>query len=296
MRTNHLIATSAAFALGCLLHGGRAQATTIGFDPDGSAAGNDPYQVSTFDYLPGNALFKSIGSLLSNKSGQPAQHFVQARLGNLLDANGDEVPVVGLGSTFEITVVVGFDASVNVSGLSMDYSLASSPNINFFKIYYDSIPDASDLLGTGFSDGTLILSGSLIEGYGTFLRNTGTDRLFDSFGTDNYAGKQTKRGTGAGDFTIDIATWDPNFFVNLNAGYLEFFNTSNITPFNQANPSARFYNGSNTFVPNLGLINGDGTDFQSQADANASFFVPEPSAVAVTLLGGLVAAARRRRR
>jgi hypothetical protein len=62
---------------------------------------------------------------------------------------------------------------------------------------------------------------------------------------------------------------------------------STVTPFNQANPSQRFFHWFGTnIIPNLGALNGNGADFQSQNDANASF-TPEPSSL-VLALGGAV--------
>jgi len=75
-------------------------------------------------------------------------------------------------------------------------------------------------------------------------------------------------------------------------------NASDITPFAQQNPSHRFSDGTNpTVVPNLGNENGLGPDFQTQADANASFdVVPEPASILLASLGviGLAVVARRR--
>ena len=85
---------------------------------------------------------------------------------------------------------------------------------------------------------------------------------------------------------------------------LSFFNTSQVTPFLQVDPSARFSsNGiaNGDVVANRGAVNGvTGPDFQFQADANTSFqvsAVPEPETYALMLGGlGLIGFVARRRR
>jgi hypothetical protein len=71
------------------------------------------------------------------------------------------------------------------------------------------------------------------------------------------------------------------------------FNSSLVTPFNQASPSALFVGSPGAappdVIPNIGTINGvNGADFQFQADANLSFTpssVPEPASIIQASLG-----------
>jgi len=282
--------------------------TIISFDPDG--AGPDPVvQVASMDFKTGNSLYKGIGSLLTN--GTPAVvHYAQASVDGLLDANGNLINVPGLAQPggFQLTMVLGFAANANISGTATSYSLAAG-GPNFFELWYNPARVASDLLGTGFDSSAgagskLILSGALTDASGGFFRSTGNPVLLDQFGADNYAGLNTVRVSGGGQYTVQVNGTDPTFFDAQLPSQLSFVltNASDITPFRQTDPSQRFSDGvAPTVIPLLAPVNGQGADFQAQADANASFDVPpvtpEPSSIVLATIGmiGLGFVARRRR-
>lgn len=269
-----------------------AQATvSFTFDPDGvgGVAGAD---VSTFDFAPGNALADQV--LLGSPVLLPGTQFnlyYQARLNIIQNSGGNPVFAHGLNVPGEITVVAGFREVVNstdISGANVTTSFGLVPGApNFLKFYYDPTPDANNLAGTGFDDGTLILDAGITSNTGGFTVNTAATPLpFDNFGANNYGGVTSVIGAGAVTLTASISFLDPTFFTSgLPAANLviALFNSSNITPFSQVDPSGLFSPdgivGGPTITPGIGALNGvSGPDFQFQADANASFdIVPEPA-------------------
>ena len=162
-----------------------------------------------------------------------------------------------------------------------------SPN-SFFEIYYNPAVVASDLAGTGFNVGTLILAASpdpTLPNSGNFalaLNGSGNPIIapFDQFNPVNYPDIQTVTGAGSASLGGDVSSFDPAFF-ETNLAQLSF-DTSNITPFLQTDPSMLFVGSSGggppNVTPNIGTINGvNGTDFQFQADANSAFTAAPPT-------------------
>jgi hypothetical protein len=318
-----------------ILAGGRnadASNITFSFDPDGAGSGVAARDVTTFDFWPGNALADN--ALLGSPALLPGTVFdlyFQAVLNGISDASGS--PTVAQftgGSTTagffdmagivaipqgQITVVAGFTEIVTGTSVAGDGDVTSSfalaggglQTVNFVKLYYDGAATstvADDLAGTGFDDGTLILDAIVTRNSGSFAVDvqSGTGNLFDGVGADDYGGLTSVKGSGGVELTAQVLSFDPTFF---GAGFsmpglvtLALVNTSNITPFDQVNPSMLFspdgIAGGATITPNLGDINGSPTmgvapfDFQFQSDANASFqIVPEPSSLLLCGLGAL---------
>jgi len=153
---------------------------------------------------------------------------------------------------------------------------------------------ANNLAGTGFNAGTLILQASpsvTSPSIGIFSLSTGTGgapvvQPLDQFGSTNHnLGENTVSGSGSAMISADVTYLNPNFFQTPVSQIS--FNTSLVTPFDQASPSAKFTDfpgvGNPDVTPNLGSINGDnGRSFQFEADPNLSFVIaaiPEPSSI-----------------
>jgi len=294
----------AAWAAGVGVDGSVARADFITFDPDGA---NNPNgtgslapipNVTGFDYSVGN--FLGQGLVTARNAWTPTnpttfQVYYQAALAGLINTTGTFAPT-GLNSTYEITAVASFTAVVtNVSGNSLTFAVApaASQTNSFLRFFYDqnTATFANNLNGTGFNDGTQILTSNPFASptsTGNFTSSTQPPpALFDAFAPDNYSGKQSVAGNGSDVFTANNVNTNAAFFVSPALSSVSY-NTSLVLPFSGTNPSGLFTGlgpGGITITPSLGNTNGvSGPDYQFQADANIfPNTVPEPASM--TLLG-----------
>jgi hypothetical protein len=292
-----------------------AVAVPITINPD--AGGPDPaVSVQSLDFKEGNSL--SVGVIPAGGPpvpGVPFANYFQTSLSNFVDpTTNNPVPGLGLNSAYEWTMVAGFnEVATSITTPVPGQSLATfafspgGPAPNYLEFWYDPTPDANPLLGTGFNDGTLVLSASVQRLSGTFLTNlppaaggTTPPQLFDSTGTDQYAGQLTASGIGGIDIDALVSFVDPAFISPLSVPqggilHLTLFNSNTKLPFTGVDPSSRMVRAPGGAAPLpllnappspagvLGAINGiSGPDIQFQADANAQFtVVPEPASLLV---------------
>jgi PEP-CTERM motif len=309
-------------------------ADAIQFDEDGTGAGGD-VTVGSWDWFVSSATATDV--IPTTGIGAEFTTYTHATLGGMADGVGDPLFGTGLGVDYEITFVAGFDEQITdftqsaTSCVGTDCSFSqtiqlgdpASQATSFFEVYWDDTMDASSLAGTGFNDGELILSGSVASVSGIFTSNfsftdtngngqydVGVDPLNSvdldqNANGDDWAGQQTIEGEGATTLAANITS--QNFdYIKTDVTNLVFdleFNTSNILPFNETNPSQSYWNGAGFGIPNLGEVNGaatSGPDIIFQSDANNSFNtfkeVPEPKTILLFALGLLLLAASNRRR
>lgn len=269
-----------------------AQADLITFDTNGGAAGGVLNNVATFDWAPGSAL--AVGAVPISQVGQQFTLLYQANLSVIQDGNGATLFTNGTNGIY-FTAVAGFREQVtsfnNATGQATFGLVAGAPN--FFRICAQNAL-GDNLNGTGFACASAILSGNVTTIQSSnFTISDPTGVLLDQSPNGNQWGNQLSvTGSGATDIDVTITGFNAAYFPNFNITDLlfSFFNSSQVVPFKQVDPSFCLTNNGTTdcnqaAAGTLGAVNGtDGPNFLFQADANQSFQVrrvPEPTGLAL---------------
>jgi len=292
-----------------------AAADTILFDPNGAIGGDNSINAVTFDWAPGN-------SLIQEHLGGPILTATLLYQANLATVQTTTSPAgdflnCSLGALSCITALASFEVVLTPTGPnSSTYTVI--PGSGQIKIYADN-ETGNNLTGLGFAldPGAIeILSATLTSGSGnnnfSDLTPVDMDQFLSALGAEpagnNYPGQFTYSGQGATDVQALVNTFNPNYFRNLVANSsIAMTNTSQIDPYNQANPSAFFSSnaiadGNVLGVGSVGPINGAGFNIMAQSDGNSSIrqpsVIPEPATLGLFGLGlaGTAVAARRRQR
>lgn len=274
----------------------------IAFDPDGPGV-NDPILiVDNLDFSPNSTLAKNGITAIAQGPDGLLTVYVHARL-NSMQLGGLPVTGLGLNSTYEITMVMGFgekvgtilDLSSPPDGLIdfANFSLVEN-GVNFIELWQGPL-DSNDLAGTGFNNGTRILRGTVVNSVGNFIVSSFSPVQYDQFpnlASNDYPGITSVTGSGT-TFPLRIRVDEVNsgYFTGFSSGdtiQIDLLNVSQLVPFQGANPSRLFTGspggGAPALAPQIGAINGiSGPDFQFQTDHNLVFSVtPEELACRVT--------------
>ena len=272
--------------------------------------------IFSFDWLPGTSY--TIGASQADiQNGDFLSSYIQGSLGNLIDDNGQSMNNLGLNTDYEVTFVAGFREQVfginnainPVTGqVTQNANFASTNDpLNFFQVWYDTNVNNNPLAGTGFNDGILIASGTILPGGGGNISSTfafsgdvndpvSTDPndyvALDQFGVNNWIGTNTNLGIGGSLFNaradfldqsvLDIG--DPNSLLDIR------FNAVQKLAFNETNPARLFVDeNGNLQSVDLGTINGiNGDGVALQVDGNSSFdvtTVPIPASIWLFMAG-----------
>jgi hypothetical protein len=276
--------------------------SAISFDINGSAPGGVT-SVTSFDWLPGNALAKdAVGS-----TGTFTTYF-QATLNSFVFNSGGSTTTISPMAGTEFTVQATIFEQGIVGGVTSNFvSLGGT-----YKIFYDTSKDSNDVTGLGYDDGLLILEGTInLGGTGTFTNFTLLNELLfpaqnlDNFGANDAPGVTSHQGIGSSNLTVDVTYIDTDFFKSdVSTLSVDLNDTTNLAaPFGQANPSDQVV--GQVPVYGAGNVNGAACavgvttcDFQFQSDSATSFAttVPEPGSLAIAGAGlALMSLIRRRK-
>lgn len=282
----------------------------ITIDPDGVGGGGS-YQVSGLDWNANTVLvtptgINALGGPASANAANPnggdiLQSYAQAALSVFNDDNG-AIGVTGLNSTFEWTFVAGFREVVSTFFGSPGNGTIKLQTIdggdNFFRVYAGA-KDSNTLAGTGYSNGTLVMEGTILaynpttkRGQTTFTTDGQPSGALDQFGTNNYPNIKSVTGTGSATVDMEVTKINSDYIKGVSIGSLMtlFLNTQVDDPFKQVNPSAKVTKGDGTLIDatslaSVGAVNGlNGPNFVLQSDATSSFDVnkvPEPATLAL---------------
>jgi hypothetical protein len=279
-----------------------AQAELFTFDPTGGGGGTA--NVALIDQAPGSALAQggvtAINNFLAGSNNTGFTLHYQANLSAMQFADTSIAFGNGSGGNF-FTFVAGFGervvgASPYPGTASFQFD-ASNP-VNFFNMYASN-SIGNNLTGTGFTNGTPILSAHIVAvATSNFqVTNTSGTTLDQSPNGDQWGGQQTVTGGGLSDITLVVDSVNSGYFPTLDALStitISFFNSSQVDPFRQVDPSQCFNTDSSdcgagggiSSLGTLGAVNGlSGPDFIFQADGNQAFAVPEPASLALIGLG-----------
>jgi len=271
------------------------------FNPTGGGAPG-AINITGLDLLPGNGLgqgaLPAIANAAANGGGDVAgNQFLlkyQAALGSVIP--GSENPS-GLNSTFQITFTGVIREYVqSVVGNTAVFGISADQTGSFLHGYQNNSVTYNSLNGTGFTDGTQILTATPVAGTssGGNFSNIGVVGNLDQNGGNDWSGTTTVGGFGGAVINFNVTSADSTYFVNPEKVLALVFSSTQNLPFNNVDPSKAFFDGT---VSNVGAINGQtGPDILLQADANVNA-VPEPSSLCLTALGlsGALLYARRKR-
>lgn len=317
-RTGGLL-MAALVALGVVAGGPSVQAAStvsFSFDPNGVPAGAQT--VDTFQEATGNAVAQNSVNLINAALTQsalmggasvttgPFEVFYQATM-LAVTHNGVTVFSPGTTGTNQITVTAGFFETATVSSnfpSTALFNANTSQAGSFIEFYSNPTVTANNSTGTGFRDGTQILTGT--ANVGTALSgnytNNGTIAPFDNFDNPTpakFAGVSSVVGQGSSTLTFNITSTNSLYFVTPLTSLTLSFSTQNTTspqPFQGVSPSQAFYNSATGttpgYSPSIGTINGsNGADFQFATQAFDTV-VPEPASITLAATGiGIVSLA-----
>lgn len=294
---------------------------TFNYNPAGTGNVGTVYATGGFVPKPGNvlaqgalpALAHAVTSGGGDVAGNQFQLYYQASTSSLLDANGNALIPTGLNSNYQITYVASvteYVKTVTPDGSTATFGISANQTNDFFKVYQGAAGAANDYTGQGFTNGTLILSGTVVPNQttGGNFTDTGGSAPFDPANPAHYPGFTTVNGNGGSVINFQVNFNNPNYILNSPPLVAMQFSGSNNLPFGtNIEPSLVFAGlapGGSDITPQLGSMNGlpialgntNGKDVQFMATGTVQP-IPEPSSIVLTALGmtGAVVFARKKR-
>jgi hypothetical protein len=242
-----LLGLAVASSLGVI---GSAHAGPLLFDPDGAggdaaiALGSFDWNTTAFIAVNGITAVQNFAAGNCANSGCVFNVYTQATLSATNAPNNAVNTPAGLNNNYEITMILGFQEQVtNVVGGTAFFS-AVPTGVSFLEMYYDPNLNASVLTGSGFNDGTLILTANTLQSAspGNFT-NSGVNPIDPSIDQspngNQYTGQNTVDGFGTtANFAMDNIVSLNSFFPGAvwNLFGVQFANISQAVPFISVDP------------------------------------------------------------
>lgn len=267
---------------------GGAQAAPLIFSLDGT--GGNVISAEALDWAPTSFLAiggnQAISNFLAGAGGTTTfDVLTHAKLTSYKPSGGGAFIGLPAGFTGEITINARFQEQViNANpcpvpvpgGCTFPSANFMTTGVGWIEMYYSAATDATDLTGSGFTDGTLIMRGDGVgsrfpgPSFGNF-ENKGAGGDLDQNGANDYAAAQdTVRGSGTQDevkFGTTKFVVDSKFLQTAPIDFSLFFaNISIALPYAQVDPSDCFNPSKSGFL-DAAITAGTATGNVSQCNA-----------------------------
>lgn len=252
---------------------GGAIAAPLTFDLNGAAAGGQ-IVASSLDWAQTSFLALGGATAIANAvAGIGPRTFdvlTHAKLTGYNDGAGVTRSLPG-SFTGEITVVARFTETVTFAIPALGFAGFQTTGAGWVEMYYSATPNSSNLLGSNFNDGTLIMRADGVGlANGNFTVTNPAPANLDGFGAQDYTGQTTVSGFGSqGSITFGSGGFalDSNFLKTAIADFSLLFNNISIgLPYQTVDPSDCF-NPNQGAATNAAINAGTATGLATQCNA-----------------------------
>ena len=252
---------------------GSAIAAPLIFDLNGGAFGG-PIIASSLDWAQTSFLALGGATAIANAvAGTGPTTFdvlTHAKLTGYNDGAGVTRSLPG-SFTGEITVVARFTERVTFAIPGAGIAGFQTTGAGWVEMYYSATPNSSNLLGSNFNDGTLIMRAEGVgDASGNFTVTNTTAVNLDGFNSNDYTGQTTVSGFGSqGSITFGSGgvALDSSFLQTAILDFSLLFNNISIgLPFQTVDPSDCF-NPNQGAAANANINAGTATGLATQCNA-----------------------------
>lgn len=256
--------------------GGTASAAPLILDLNGAAPGGT-IVATALDWTQTSFLAKggnqAVANFISGTGSTVFDIYTHAKLVGYTDEAGVSHSLPAMAG--EITITAKFEEQV-INGGALPVPTASflSTGAGWIEMYYSSTANSSNLTGSGFDDGTLIMraDGVVKDAFGIFSVTRTTPSALDGTGgglDDDYSGQLTVSGTGSQEaitFGTGGVVIDSTFLKTAVADFSILFENISIgLPYKTVDPSHCFTLAQGT-ASNASVTAGTATGQTSECD------------------------------